>query len=111
MLNAYTRSIACLALALATFSGTLVDTTTGQPLSKVRVHLSGPSTADATSDEHGRFTLKDLKAGAYSVTLQSNDVPPQTFKVTLHDKQTLVLTMKACSTTLDYHCAGPGGGG
>jgi len=107
MSTAYTRSLATLLLALATFSGTLLDRTTGQPLTSVHVHAAGPSAADATTDAHGRFTLKSLQPGSYTVTIESNDVPPQTFKVTLAGNRITVLTMKACSTTLDYHCAGP----
>lgn len=105
-----TKTLAALVLALATFSGTLLDQTTGQPLTNVHVHAAGPSAADATTDAHGRFTLKSLQPGNYTVTIESNDVPQQTFKVTLAGNQITVLTMKACSTTLDYHCAAPGGG-
>ncbi|HUN28700.1 MAG TPA: carboxypeptidase-like regulatory domain-containing protein [Alphaproteobacteria bacterium] len=107
---AYTRALASLALALATFSGTLVDQTTGQPLTKVHVHAAGPSSAQATSDAHGHFTLKGLVPGPYTLTIESNDVPQQTFKITLAPNRTTVLTMKACSMTLDYHCGTPGGG-
>ncbi|HTV92580.1 MAG TPA: carboxypeptidase regulatory-like domain-containing protein [Verrucomicrobiae bacterium] len=110
MSTAYTRTLASLALALATFSGTLLDKTTGQPLTKVQVHVTGPATADATTDAHGRFTLKNLAPGAYTINVQSNDVPPQTFTVKLVGNRITVLTIKACSTTLDYHCAAPGGG-
>lgn len=110
MSTVYTRLLASVVLALATFSGTLIDKTTGQPLTKVHVHAAGPSTGDATTDVHGRFTLKNLAPGSYTVNIESNDVPPQTFKVTLAGNRITVMTMKACSTTLDYHCAAPGGG-
>jgi len=110
MSTAYTRTLVSIALALATFSGTLLDKTTGQPLTKVHVHVAGPSAADATTDAHGRFTLKNLAAGTYTVNVESNDVPPQTFTVKLAGSRITVLTMKACSTTLDYHCSTPGGG-
>lgn len=114
MSTLYTRTILSLTLALATFSGQLVDQTTGQPLTHVHVHASGPSARDAVSDAHGRFTLKDLRPGGYTIAVQSDDVPQQTFHVRLATGRTTVLTMKACSTTLDYHCgtpAQPGGGG
>jgi hypothetical protein len=103
------KALASLVLALATFSGTLVDKTTGQPLTHVLVHVSGLSNAYATTDAHGRFTVKDLRPGGYNVTVESNDVPQQTFHVTLAADHITVLTIKACSTTLDYHCATPGG--
>jgi len=105
-----TRLAMSLALAFATFSGTLLDQTTGQPLVNVHVHAAGPASGNATTDARGRFMLKHLKPGSYTLTVQSNDVPQQTFSVKLAGGRITVLTMKACSTTLDYHCAGPGGG-
>ncbi len=103
------KALASFVLAFATFSGTLVDRTTGQPLTHVHVYVAGPSAEDDITDAHGQFTLKNLKPGSYTVTVESNDVPQQTFKVTLSHRIT-VLTIKACSTTLDYHCAAPGSG-
>jgi len=111
MRNAFIRLAAMLVLALATFSGTLVDQTTGQPLTKVHVHAAGPGSADATTDTHGRWLMKNLRPGAYTVTVQSSDVPQQTFTVKLVGNRITVLTIKACSTTLDYHCAAPGSNG
>jgi hypothetical protein len=110
MLTAHIRAAFSLALALAVFAGRLLDTTTGQPLPGVTVQLSGPSTASVTSDRLGRFTIKSLKAGTYTVTMQSKDVPQQRINVDLHANTTTVLDIKICSSTLDYHC-GDGGGG
>jgi hypothetical protein len=110
MSTAYTRTLVSFVLALATFSGTLLDKTTDQPLTKVHVHAAGTGSAVATTDAHGRFTFKDLAPGTYSINVQSNDVPPQTFTVKLVGNRITVLTIKACSTTLDYHCGTPGGG-
>jgi hypothetical protein len=109
MSTAFTRAAASLALALATFTGQLVDQTTGQPLTSVRVRAAGPGSASATSDAHGRFTLKNLRPGSYTIVVESDDVPQQTFHVTLSGNHP-AFTIKACSTTLDYHCATPGGG-
>jgi hypothetical protein len=111
MSNAHTRSLLSLAVALAVLSGQLLDQTTGQPLTHVSVHASGPSRGAATSDAHGRFTIGGLRPGRYTIDVESNDVPQQTFHVTVAPNGTTPLTMKACSTTLDYHCAMPGGGG
>jgi hypothetical protein len=111
MSTAHTRTIAALALVLAAFSGRLLDKTTGQPLPKVHVHAVGPVSVDATSDSTGRFTLKALRPGLYAIHVQSDDVPQQTFMVRLVPNRTTVLTMKVCSTTLDYDCGTPGGGG
>ncbi|HEY5340595.1 MAG TPA: carboxypeptidase regulatory-like domain-containing protein [Candidatus Aquilonibacter sp.] len=104
MSTTYTRILTSLALVLATFSGRLLDQTTDQPLTSVHVQVSGPTARHATTDAHGRFTLKGLRPGAYTVSVQSDDVPPQTFHVKLAHSRITVLTMKACSTTLDYHC-------
>jgi hypothetical protein len=108
MRNAYIRTIGAFALALVTFSGTLLDQTTNQPLTAVHVNATGPSTAHASTDSRGRFTLTNLKPGNYTITVESKDVPQQSFdyKITRSTTQTI----KACSTTLDYHCNGPGGG-
>lgn len=108
MSNAFIRTASTFALVLVTFAGTLIDQTTGQPLTKVHVDAAGPASASATTDAHGRFTLAKLKPGAYTLTVESDDVPPQEFKVTLAPKPIVAMTIKACSTTLDYHCAGPG---
>jgi hypothetical protein len=110
MSNAHTRSFLSLVLALAAISGQLLDQTTGQPLTRVHVHAAGPSHGDATSDAHGRFTISGLRPGRYTIDVESNDVPQQSFHVTVAPNHTAALTMKACSTTLDYHCAVPGGG-
>jgi hypothetical protein len=103
------KAFAMLALALVTFWGTLLDKTTNQPLTSVRVSASGPSTARGSTDSRGKFTLTNLRPGQYTITVQSKDVPPQSFdyKITKGTTQTI----KACSTTLDYHCGSPGGGG
>jgi hypothetical protein len=104
----HAKNFGLLALALVTFWGTLLDQTTNQPLTGVRVNATGPSTARAATDSRGKFTLSNLKPGQYTITVQSNDVPQQgfPFKITRSTTQTI----KACSTTLDYHCGNGGGG-
>jgi hypothetical protein len=109
MSTAYIRGLTGVALALVTFWGTLVDKTTNQPLTLVRVHATGPSSSRTTTDTRGKFTLSNLRPGDYTITVQSNDVPQQSFPFRITRSTTQ--TIKACSTTLDYHCAGPGGGG
>ncbi len=111
MLTAHIRSALTLALALAVFAGRLLDTTTGQPLTGVTIHVEGPSAATVTSDQLGRFTIKSLKSGTYTVTMQSKDVPFQRITVQLHANTTTVLDIKICSSTLDYHCGSSGGPG
>jgi Carboxypeptidase regulatory-like domain len=109
MPNHYTRSVQSLAFALVVFAGRLVDVTTGQPLPGVRIVLSGPSTSAVTSDRLGRFSIKGLKTGSYTVTMQGKDVPQQRASVQLRASIT-VLDLKVCSATLDYHCGDTGGG-
>jgi hypothetical protein len=111
MLSLHTRTVLSLALAFAVLSGQLTDLTTGQPLSGVNVKVSGPSTGSAISDRNGRFKIAGLKAGNYSLRLESADVPVQSASARLRSGQTLVLNLKLCSSTLDYHCGSPGGGG
>jgi|HubBroStandDraft_4_1064222.scaffolds.fasta_scaffold787235_1 hypothetical protein len=108
MLNRFTRSALTLSLALVTFWGTLLDKTTDQPLTGVRVITAGPSTARTTTDFRGKFTLTNLRPGDYTITVQSKDVPQQHFRFSI--ERGTVQTVKACSTTLDYHCGTPGGG-
>jgi hypothetical protein len=108
MPNCHTRS-ALIAFVLAVFAGRLVDATTGQPLPGVRMVLAGPSTATVTSDRLGRFSIKGLKAGNYTVTMQGKDVPQQRASVQLRVNTTTVLDLKICSATLDYHCGDVGG--
>lgn len=108
MLDAYIRTIGGFVLALVTFSGTLLDQTTNQPLTGVRVSASGPSAAHASTDARGYFRLSDLKPGQYTIIVQSKDVPQQSFSYKI--TRNMAQTIKACSTTLDYHCGTPGGG-
>jgi hypothetical protein len=102
------KTFVMLSLALVTFWGTLLDKTTNQPLTGVRVDAAGPSTARSSTDSRGKFTLSNLKPGDYTITVQSKDVPQQSFPFRITRSTTQ--TIKACSTTLDYHCDTGGGG-
>ena len=101
------KALASYALALLTFWGTLVDQTTGQPLPGVRVTTQGPTSRWTTTDARGKFALTNLTAGHYVITVESRDVPPQHFERRLTKSTTQ--TLRACSTTLDYHCANSSG--
>jgi hypothetical protein len=91
------------AVALAVLTGHVTDKTTSQPLTKVSVEAHGPTTRTTTTNDEGDYTLRGLKPGRYHVTLSSEDVPPQSFDVTV-GKQTTKHDFVACSTTLDYSC-------
>ncbi len=88
-------------LAAALLAGHVVDRTTGQGLANVRVTAGGASTV---TDRAGAYALHGVKAGALTITLESDDVPRQTFPVTVRGSKTH-LDVRACSTTLDYECA------
>lgn len=107
---AHIRSVLTLVLALGTLSARVVDQTTGQPMPGLRVAIE-PGATHARTDAHGRVT-HHLPAGAYTVRLESHDVPPQTFRVRIQARHTTHATLKVCSMTLDYHCSiVPSGGG
>jgi len=93
----------CGLVAVAVFSGHVVDKTTGQPLAGVRVALGA---AHAITDKAGRFALRGVRSGSATVTLQSNDVPLQRVTVTISAPAT-ARDLRACSTTLDYNCGAP----
>jgi protocatechuate 3,4-dioxygenase beta subunit len=99
------RSLPPLAFALALLAGHVTDKTTGQPLAGVSVDLEGPQRAHATTDTSGAYTVRGVKPGRYTVTLSSEDVPPQHFALTIGSTGTTKGDFVACSTTLDYSCA------
>lgn len=94
---------------LVTFWGTLLDKTTNQPLTMVHVSAAGPSSARSETNSRGKFTLSKLKPGRYTITVQSKDVPQQSFDFSITRNSTRAI--KACSTTLDYRCGSPQAGG
>jgi len=91
------------ALLVAVLAGTITDKTTGQPLSGVVVAV-GP--VHATSHADGSYRLSGVKPGAATVTVSSDDVPPQRFNITIGTATTHA-NLTACSTTLDYTCGPP----
>ena len=101
-----------LTIVLAAVTGTILDKTTGQPLAGVRVTTAaGDHQVKTRTDAQGRFSLGSLPDGIYTLHLSSDDVPPQTIRLRVAGK-TARLTLRACSTTLDYTCGGqnsPGG--
>lgn len=62
----------------ASVEGTVVDKSTGRPLSSVQIHLisgdfaggGNDSSYGATSDRDGRFSVTDMKPGSYLVLLE-----------------------------------------
>jgi hypothetical protein len=53
----------------AIISGLVVDARSGLPIAAAHVHVSGPQTADTTTDSNGTFVLSNLVAGTYRVSV------------------------------------------
>jgi outer membrane receptor for ferrienterochelin and colicins len=99
MLSAAYRH-AAVPLAFALLLGHVTDRTTGQALPGIAVSAGG---AHAKTDAAGNFRLVGVKPGRLTVTLSSDDVPPQDFPVTVGKTKTKS-DFSVCSITLDYHC-------
>jgi hypothetical protein len=99
----HARSALIAVWTLAVLVGNLADRTTGQPLSGVSVSVRA---AHATSRADGSFRLTGLKPGRATLSVSSDDVPPQQFPVTIGNASTRV-NLRVCSTTLDYNCGPP----
>lgn len=98
------------ALAATVLLGQITDKTTGQPLRGVQIQVTqGHGTLHTRSDADGRFTIKGVSPGTHTLRYLSDDVPPRTISVKVHGAKDRI-SITACSTTLDYSCAGPGGG-
>jgi hypothetical protein len=90
-------------LTVAVLVGNLADRTTGQPLPGVVVTVGK---VHATSHADGSFRLSGVKPGRATLSVSSDDVPPQQFSVTVGATTTRV-NLRVCSTTLDYNCGPP----
>jgi len=94
------------ALALTILTGQIVDRTTGQPLTGVDVSIAGAAkVAPARTNDAGKYTLRGVAPGKYTLSVSSDDVPPQTFAVVVRAGKSQQFNITACSTTLDYSCA------
>lgn len=91
------------ACSFAVLIGTVSDRTTGQPLPGVTIAVGKVHT---TSHADGSFRLNGLTPGHATLSANSDDVPPQTFEVTIGAAQSHV-ALRLCSTTLDYNCGLP----
>jgi hypothetical protein len=87
----------------AVLIGSVVDRTTGQPLPGVTIALGN---LHAISGTDGTFRLSGVKPGRATLNVSSDDVPPQTFSVTV-GTTTSHVALRLCSTTLDYNCGPP----
>ena len=96
------RSASLLAFVLAVVVGTITDRTTGQPMGGVTVRVGSART---TSRDDGSYRLSGVGAGSVSLTVSSDDVPPQHFPIALSAGTTRA-DLRVCSITLDYSCGG-----
>ncbi len=97
---------ASVVLVLTILVGQITDRTTGQPLTGVDISVQGGAKITPTrSNDAGGYTLRGLAPGRYALTVSSDDVPPQTFEVIVHNAKSQHFNITACSTTLDYSCA------
>jgi hypothetical protein len=90
-------------LTAAVILGIVGDRTTGQPLPGVTVSIGS---VHARSHTDGTFTLVGVKPGHATIGVESDDVPPQHFSITVGAK-TSRADLRVCSTTLDYNCGPP----
>ncbi len=90
-------------LLVAVLAGTITDKTTGQPLAGVVVTVAS---SHATTHADGTYRLSHVKPGPATVSVSSDDVPPQHFSVTIGSATTHA-NLTVCSTTLDYNCGPP----
>jgi hypothetical protein len=93
----------CASWMLAVLLGTVTDRTTAQPLPGVGISLGA---AHTTSHADGTFRINGVKPGHATLAVSSDDVPPQRYPVTIGSSTTHV-TLRVCSTTLDYNCGPP----
>ena len=80
--------------------GSIGDRTTGQPLEGVTVTLGA---VHAKTHADGTYKLAGVNVGKGTLRVESDDVPPQRFAVTVGAKTTRA-DLRVCSTTLDYNC-------
>jgi len=105
-----TRMLSSLAVfALAVLLGHITDATTGQSMPGVTVSLSGATTRTTKSGPTGAYRFANVAPGKYRLTIVSSDVPTHHQRIAVRGK-TAVVNIAACSTTLDYSCAGAGPG-
>jgi TonB-linked SusC/RagA family outer membrane protein len=76
------------AQATASLSGTVSDSTSGRPIPAVQVLVTG-TTRGALTDDNGRFVVRGLGAGTYTVRAQRIGYAPSMRTVTLADGQAL----------------------
>ena len=85
-----------------TIVGTVTDRATGQPLEAARAQLVG-STAGAASDAHGRFLMRNVAPGAYSVRIARIGFRPELVSVSVvaNDSARVNVALSASAVELE----------
>ncbi|MDH2910914.1 MAG: hypothetical protein HKL92_00120 [Candidatus Eremiobacteraeota bacterium] len=94
------------ALAFALLVGRITDQTTGQPLEGLRVSAVGPTHSSVRTDADGRYVLRNLHPGRYTIVVRGKGVPTVRAGITVSDR-TLKKNFVVCNVALDYSCANP----
>jgi hypothetical protein len=89
-------------------AGRVTDSTSGAPIARARVTLSGTS-AGATTDDRGRFTIDSLIPGSYTVEVQLDSVGAvHTAPIVVTDSATPLEIKAPSATNLRVKLCGPG---
>jgi len=103
----FRRSLASIAaLAFTLLVGRITDQTTGQPLEGLRVSAVGPTHSSVRTDADGRYVLRNLHPGHYTIVVRGKGVPTVRASITVSDR-TLKKNFVVCNVALDYSCANP----
>jgi hypothetical protein len=97
-----------LSLYAATISGTVKDPS-GAVVPDARIEISGaglPQSVEVTSDELGRFSAPDLKAGKYLVRVTRDGFQPLEKTVDLQDTVELQLTLAIATAQTNIQVSG-----
>ncbi len=99
------RFLASLAtLVLAVLVGHITDQTTGQSLAGLHVSTLGPTRTTVRTDADGRYVLRNLRPGRYTIVVRGKGVP--TVRTTLVvSARTQRRDFVVCNVALDYSCA------
>ncbi len=84
---AFVAPVMAAAQGTASISGTVNDSASGRPISAVQVVVVG-TTRGAFSDDGGRFAVRGLSAGTWTVRAQRIGYRPESRTITLADGQT-----------------------
>ena len=77
-------------LSQNTLSGTVVDSSTNEPLAGVNIMING-TLLGASTDEDGHYRILNIPDGTYEVKGSFIGYPPKTFHITFNKKKNIIL--------------------